>query len=53
MILDYKALLCQLIDDLGGEVTFNKERLNREHHVLHWSEDKKELVIVSERLDEA
>jgi len=43
----YKQALCQLIEDLGGEVAIPKDALNQ-HHILHYFEDKDEVIIVSE-----
>lgn len=48
-MLDYKNCLCQLIEDLGGEVTIPKEALI-EHHVLHYFEDDDEIIIISETI---
>jgi hypothetical protein len=48
--LNYKAYLCQLIEDLGGEVTIPKSTIN-DHHVLHFFEDDDDIIIVSEIMD--
>ena len=49
-MIDYKAALCQIIEDLGGEITIQKDAF-QDHHVLHYFEDDKEIVIVSEIID--
>lgn len=36
-MLDYKKYLCQLIDDLGGEVIFDKIDDN---YIIHYYEER-------------
>jgi hypothetical protein len=48
-MIDYKAILCMLIEDMGGEITITKSRIE-EHHVLHYFDSDKEIVIVSETI---
>jgi hypothetical protein len=49
-MIDYKTALGIVIEDLGGEITIQKDAF-KEHHVLHYFEDEKEIVIVSEIIE--
>lgn len=51
MSLDYKTILCQLVEDMGGEITMSKDVL-KEHHVLHYFEDDDDIVIVAEIMED-
>lgn len=45
--MNYKALLCQLIEDLGGEIVFDKSLFN-DHHIIHFYEDENSITVISE-----
>ena len=46
-MIDYKAALCQIIEDLGGEIAINKDAL-KSHHILHWYEDEQTVTLIAE-----
>lgn len=46
-MIDHKALLCQIIEDFGGELIIDKSALGR-HHVLHYYEDEDTITLTSE-----
>ncbi len=46
-MIDYKAVLANVISDMGGEIIIRKDAL-QDHYILHYFEDEKEITIVAE-----